>query len=727
MSYGEQQALAEPELAETPASRTPPPRKRRRFRIPFLMPLIFLGMLGALGTVWYLIPIPSEVVGTLTFLNFNWTPGTQDAIEMESAQRRYLQDTVRPVAIDTLKTISPGTSAGFLDVQDLYAKAASSIDFTGSDQSNPPKTLLTLHYNGADKEGDRLRMLAMLQALSIANAPLLDGNRRLHDAAQKAQRLVNDTQQKVDDLKANLTQVQAIIDGQPTIDDLTRLTSRKSDFERAKIDAEDALNRDNAEVARLQNFVPAVASSTTQPDVADDSQLSQMRQELADLSAEADSARSDQVTAAVLARRQLETAAKDFNDQIASANAVLDSGSQLRQFVDSAMDTQSKARDLINMLIVDGEDLEEQLEDTRRQMDDMIESRQAEIWAADTPLSELRDKLQSAQHRYNANVGQGINDPRILDPIQHDIDTITAQIKDRQAQLGVDPSAIKVQESINHVIVSLRNKLAKEKQQIDQALSPLEQQLANLDPLVSAMPQAQQDLAHLIRQRLDSLNDARTKYAKTVGDEDISPSAKVADLQTRIADLKSRIASRRIELANAQAAARDSQHQSQLATAQSSVAQDQKNLDAATKALETASATFEDTHARHETAISAEQKKIALLDDQRTAFTDLENAKRDRDEKQSSADHAFDIAAVTGDDVKAAGPSDPRIMYTAFILGGTVIALALLTYVSHAQNRADREEAASAADRQEFHNPDELNPNDLNLDLPDSPPHGMFR
>src|SRR5262249_2731895 len=149
------------------------------------------------------------------------------------------------------------------------------------------------------------------------------------------------------------------------------------------------------------------------------------------------------------------------------------------------------------------------------------------------------------------------------------------------SQLGVDPSEIKVQESINHVIISLRNKLTKEKQQIDAALDPLEKQLTELDPTVSAMPQAQQDLARLIRQRLEDLNNARTKYAKTVGDQEISPSAKVADLQTRMADLRSRIASRKTELLSAQAAAMDTQHQKDLATTQVKVGIDQKALDEA--------------------------------------------------------------------------------------------------------------------------------------------------
>jgi chromosome segregation ATPase len=351
------------------------------------------------------------------------------------------------------------------------------------------------------------------------------------------------------------------------------------------------------------------------------------------------------------------------------------------------MDSQTKARDLVNMLIVDGEDLEEQLEDTRRQFDDLIEARQAEIWANDPQLQQLRETLQSANHRFNANVGQGVTDPRILDPIQKTIDQAVAQIKQRQAQLGVDPSEIKVQESLNHVIVNLRNKLTREKQQIDQVLDPLQRELGDLDPVVAAMPQAQQDLARAIRDRLEALNVARTKYAKTVGDDSVNPTGKITEIQSHIADLKSRIAAREADLTKQAIAVNETHRTGELAAAQAKVAADQTALDAATKNFQAADAAYQDTLARHQNAMAAQQKKISLMDDQRTADSDLEAARRDHDEKQSAADHAFDIKPVSDDDVHAVTQSDPRIVYSAVVAGAGVLALAMLTLVSHSSGR----------------------------------------
>ena len=51
-----------------------------------------------------------------------------------------------------------------------------------------------------------------------------------------------------------------------------------------------------------------------------------------------------------------------------------------------------RPEDLINMLIVDGEDLEQQLEDTRRDIEDLIQTQQAEKWAEDPTTSAISRK-----------------------------------------------------------------------------------------------------------------------------------------------------------------------------------------------------------------------------------------------------------------------------------------------------------------------------------------------
>jgi pSer/pThr/pTyr-binding forkhead associated (FHA) protein len=684
-------------LPPRPMPESSPPAKRRRFRIPFIMPLVLAGVGVALAAIWRFIPAQSQINGTMTFLDFNFIPGTQDSIDFEAAQRRLLDDQTRTHATEILARDYPGADQGFLKSPELFNQVAASITLSSATPTASPQTLLQLSSTGSDKEGDRLRMLALLQALADRDAPQLDGNRRIRDQLRRAQQNVDDAQQKLDNIKNQLSELTPVIDAAPPVDLVDSLTNKKIAMEQARLDADSAVNRDRADLARFEKPLAADA----QPAIADP-QLKQMRQRLADLSAEVDSARSDQLAGAAMARQKLQLASRQFDEQIAAANTLLGGESQLRQFVDSAMNSQIKARDLINVLIVDSEDLELQLEDTRRDVEDLIQTQQADKWALDPQMQSLRENLDSAQHRYNANVGQGITDPRILDPLQKEIDNWTSQVKERQAQLGADPGEIRVQESLDSIIDALRKKLAKEKHQTDQVLDPLQQQLADLDPVVAALPAAQQEVARQIHERLDALNDARQKFADSFGDEQLAPSAKVVELKNQIADLKADIAARQADLERDAVAARDAQRSGDLATVQARLQTDQQKFDDASKKLEAGLSDYDDVHAKQVAADAAQQKKINLLDDQRSAFADLETARRDRDEKQSAADHAFDIKPITAADVVAIAPPDPRMMYSLAVMGGGLIAIALTAVFSHGGPRRSPKKSAKPTTAADF-------------------------
>ncbi len=350
---------------------------------------------------------------------------------------------------------------------------------------------------------------------------------------------------------------------------------------------------------------------------------------------------------------------------------------------------------MINLLIVDGEDLESQLEDTRRDVENLVQARQEEKWEDDPQLQQLRENLDSAQHRYNANVGEGNKDPRVLDPLQKEVDKWLTLIKARQQQIGVDPGEIKVEEGLNNLIQSLRNKLQSEKQLVGQVLDPLEKQLSELDPVVAGLPEAEQDLAHQLRRRLDALNEARQKYAQAVGEGAIAPSAKVTELQKQIAELKDRAERRERDLAQQTLRSRDAELAQDIAKAKSSLDADQKTLDADRNAFGQFLLVFEEKQAEHDAAEAAQQKKINLLDAQRAAYTELESAQRDRDEKQSAAEHAFGIRPITDANVTAAAPADPRMSYSLFVLGAGVVLLAGLTFVSHSAAHRAHHSAAS--------------------------------
>jgi pSer/pThr/pTyr-binding forkhead associated (FHA) protein len=676
---------AEPETPQSP----PPARRRRRFRIPFLLPVILLATAGAVGAIWRFVPVQSRIIGTVTFENYGWTSGTQDGNDFEAAQRRLIDsDQTRLRAEQILHQDDPGTSPGFLSIPSALQQTTASVSLSCDPDASPVRTLLQLPRTvssaaAADINADRQRMQSLLKALVDANGPLLQANRSLRDAQRKAQQAVDQAAKKAGQIKSELSRVQMVIDAQPPLDLLTQLAARKAQFERARHDAEQAVNRDRDGIYHLQ-AEPAsyVTGAATQPDVSDP-QLNRMRQELADLSAEIDSVKSDQLTGAAMARQQLETAASQFDQQLTAAETVFGESARLRQFINSARDSQARARELIDMLIVDGEDLEKQIEDTRRDVEQTIESRQQQKWAGDPQLQQLHQQLDSAEHRYNANVGQGITDPRILDPLQQEIDGCTARLQARQALLGVDPGDIRVEEGLNMLVQSLRNKLQSEKREIDNVLGPVEKQLNGLDPVVAALPLAQQDQARQIHARLDALNEARRKYAAAVGDGDVNPSAKIANLQKRVADLKQQIAQRQAELARQKQQSFDVQQTQSLAAANSTLEADERKLEASRNANGGFLLVFEEKEAEHDAGVAAQTRKMHLLDDQRAADAQLEAAQRTRDDKQSAAQRAFDIRPITAADVIATAPIDPRMTDSIFAVIAGLAAAALLMLISH--------------------------------------------
>jgi hypothetical protein len=665
-------------------SEPPGARKRRRKLIPFLMLAMLLSMAAAYAAIWFGIRPRSHVYGSMTFLNYDWVPATGDGIEFESTQRRLLAaDDTRKHAVDLLGQQNPQFSAGFLQVPDLYGRVVRSIGLSTTRVNGTPQTQIKLSYDGADEAGDRTRMGALLQAMIDANAQTLDTGRRVQEDADRARRAVDDAAAQIEQTRTQIAGLQRTVDEDPSADRLAEVSQRQSDLERARFAAEDAVDIDRANQSRLQAAAVAAnvgdgAGSTTRPGLpASDPQLQEMRRQMLDLNAQLQAVKRAQTIGVTQARDQLEDAVKQFNDELSSAGGVLDDGSPLKQFVNSAKDSQSNAHELITMLMVDGEDLEKQLEDTRREAEDLIQTRQQEVWSGDARLEDLTAKRDSAQHRFNANVGEGINDPVILEPLQTEIATLNDQIKARQAQLGVGPGEVKLAKGLARVIDSLRDRLQREKQQIDDVLDPLEKQLKDLDPTVAALPDSQRALAQQIRQRLATLNEARRTYADAVGAGATAPSTVETDLQKQIDDLKARFDDRQSNLAEQIQKSVGDESATRLAEAQRKLDADKKALDAAKSAYNAARVEYDNQTARHADAQTA-MGSMQLAKDQLAQQTRaLDQLRHDQEQKADQADHSFDIKPFAESDVTSTA-TDSRRDYCIYAIVGLAVVFAFL-------------------------------------------------
>jgi hypothetical protein len=678
-------------VEEPPAAVQPPPKApRRAVSRTRVLPILMLTMLLCMGIVlagiWLLIRPKSHVVGTLTYVNFDWVPGTDDGAQFEASQRRILEsDETHGHAREVLAQRFPGTTPGFLDTDAAgYLRIVSGVKLSSSPMNGQSQTMLQLTADGADKNRDEQRMGALLQAVYDANAATVDDNRRIREIATGANQEVDDANQRIVEIKAQMPSLQRVIDQNPDPAEFAALTLRKQQLQKARFDAEDVLDQDREGLERLQAAGAQTAADPPQQQAAPDPQLEALRQQILALNKQLQDAKDQQSAGVAEARSQLEQAVQQFNDQLSASDGVLDSGSQLRQFVDSAKDSQLKARQMITTLIVDGEDLQRQLEDTRRDVEEMIQSRQEEKWAGDPQLQELQTSLDGAQHRYNAAVGEGVGDQQLLDSLKKEIDDLTAQVKARKDALGVDPGEVKVADGLNKVIESQRRKLEKEKQQIDDVLDPLEQQLASLDGQVGSLPEAQQQMAQQLRQSLSGLNEARKNYAQMLGEGESAPSAKVTDLEKQVDDLKSRFDRRQADLAQQQ----PQQDASQLVEAQNQFKLDKDGLEETKKAYDAVRVQYDDEAGRREDAQAAQAQMEELTEELNNRSSELEVAVRDRDQKQLQADRCFDIRPPTDADVLATSV-DPRQVYSLYAMGGLAVLFTLLT-IAASRRAAER-------------------------------------
>jgi chromosome segregation ATPase len=509
-----------------------------------------------------------------------------------------------------------------------------------------PQTSVKLIANGDDPNSDGFRMKAILQSLKDANEPALDANNRLRDDANAAAQAVEDIKKKLFQARSDIDAQNQIINGQPTQQELDGLLENK--------------RKAQAAVDHLNGQLDA----STGPAQTGDAGLAKLRAQLASLKEQLQAAQDEQSAGISQARADLENAAKEFDDQLSSASAVLDKNSKLKDFFDSANQSQAKVRELINTLLVDGEDFEKQLEDVHREVNDAIQHRQEEKWNADPQLRDLLAQLGTVRRQFNALSSTGNADPKQLDDLKKQVDNWQTQVDARKAQLPVDAGEVKVSEGLDKLSTSLKYKLQLEREQIDQVLNPMEKQLAGLDPDVAALPDNQQDVARQLRQRLDGLNAARKQYAQAIASDQQSPSDKVLSLQKQIDDVKS-------QLDSPQA---DSDSQDVLQTA----------LDSANKELQRAQKRADDAQAARGRVLDLGAQLNALNDS-------LTTATAAQVQKKELAEHAFDILPVSDNDVLVSA-TDARKDYCLYSIAVLAFVFAMLTMAAHASGNRDSEQ-----------------------------------
>jgi pSer/pThr/pTyr-binding forkhead associated (FHA) protein len=695
----ETEASEPPDIPDAVAASGAPKKKRkRRWLIPFLMGSMLISMGGAVAAIRMLVPERSSVTGTLTYLNFNWVDGTQDGTDFSVAQQRLLADEqTRLHAIDLLKqhgSIPPG----FLGERSAYLLVTGNMSLASERGAGTEQTRLTMRVQGSDESGDKQRMSELLQSTIDGSAGLLDQNRRHRDAAEAARHEADEAGAAQEQLKTEAAALQRTISKAPAEDAFAAMTEKKAKLLQARLDAEDAVDSDRNEVAHLEAN-PASGDSRT---AAADPELEQIRAKIAELTGKLQAARLDQASGVVATRAKLADAERELNAQLNGADQALAAGSPLKAVIDAAQDQQHQNQPLFKLLMDNGQDFEKQLDDTRRDLEDLIQNRQQEKWAADAVLKNLQADLESAQHRYNASVGEGVSDPAVLNPLQEEIKSRTAQVKARQAELALDPNTVKIENGLSKLIDTLRGKLQREIKQLAASTESLDKQLAGVGDGATMLPAEQQTQAQQMRRDLAAVADAWHRYGSAVAQVQVAPSLNVTDLQKQIDQLQSRFDGRQAALADQMQKSADPRIR-ELAEARRKLDADKSAMAASKKAYDALWMDYENQASLREDAETAEATLVDLNAQLAKAADRVDTAVRDREQKASLAERSFDIKPLSEGDILGSA-IDPRWNYSLYAVGGLAVVFALATFAASHQGPgiADEHEMIDIAPEQEM-------------------------
>ena len=321
IAYSDEPEIARIKSRSTGATAVARPSRRRRkdkIRTRMLMLAMLASMGAALGGIWALVPVRSSISGTVTFLNYDYTPESNDGIQFESSQRKLLADPQMRMRASIFSRSSTPVRVTASSMFLIFIPASPAVLRLVEPCRQPPRDHRHADPRKQSRREDKAAMGALIQALIVADSGTIDDNRRLRAEADSASQALAEARQKLEQINRQIAELEANVANQPPLDTLTSLTEKKAELEAERRAAENAADADRQEILRLQ----AAGAGASDPQGAGgasagqtnsgvdaailpieaDPQLEHMQQHLADLNANLVAARADEASGATLAR-----------------------------------------------------------------------------------------------------------------------------------------------------------------------------------------------------------------------------------------------------------------------------------------------------------------------------------------------------------------------------------------------------------------------------------------
>jgi hypothetical protein len=658
-------AAPEPEAAPIP-----PRKKRRWFGLRLILWILLLpAMAGAAWGIWNYLPLHSVVTGVMKFANVGALPQLQrKALEQQQAEI-VKSPAVRVDARTKLVSVggkgSKPVSPGFIGDDVSYLRTVTDAKF------EPDTGSLVVRYVGAGTPEDRLRMLALLQAVYSVNGKNVQDAQRLTQNIEDLTTAVAESERRMADLQKQIDDLTAKAQDKPTAADRTALEADAGRLESAYNAAVANVTKLTAELKALRE---GVATATTQPTaLAPDDQLAKLQGELDQLNTKVGAIQDGRGEKAKAARSQLDTALESFNKQLVEAQAAVKDNPQLLAYLTDAHKLLDSTKQLTDQLIKRQQDQYAQLSELKARLNEKMLARRAEVWKKDPELVKLMDEKDIKTRQYNAAVGQNMS--KEAAEIKTDLDYLDSSIRARQTVVADDSFYADAIDQLQKIIDTTQKGLEDDRKSTMQQLDEMQAMLARSQPSLDSLTPQQKELATKMEKSLADVSQARKQYTDAADAANKAADEEIRNLQQNASELASKVAQRTQQIA--QAASGQIAAPAPAAPA----------VDPA-KAIEQKSAEFaaaEKTRAEAEGAFFAANKKLVDLrnrmDQARQAGElrdkllatktgldqELVNRRNALDEKKEQAKLiAYPAAAPTATDISLIDHGDQR---PAYILG----------------------------------------------------------
>jgi pSer/pThr/pTyr-binding forkhead associated (FHA) protein len=645
-----------------------------------LVVVLMLACMGlAFALIHYFVQPKQASTGELRYANMRaLTRFDRD----EFRKDQLLKLTSPPVLISARSNLAAASvDPGFLRNE--------AVDKLTTQWSDDRPDVMTIQYVGGADLHDKQRIYAMLLAMYEENHAALDQEIQLKAAIADLQKKLTE----LDEARAKRAALKKIVDASLNDADIQALKAKVAEAEGAYDIAVASLKDAQLDVRRAEEQLPpSPGEKSLKPGDAKpasgDADLVALQKALEEASGKITAVKSAASEEADAKRKMLDQAIEVFQQ---TAAGLMKENPQLAQYVQAVQQLQEKTHKLSGDLIEVQQQLHNRLSNLKKDMDDQVQARRIEIWAADKGLIDLRAQLDLAEREYHAAIAEGMKpDSTEVKAVSADIGNLTGRIDARKMTLGNDPIVTRFGEGLQEIIKITKERLESDRQRIEKDIKDQELAFAQSNT-VEKLPDTQKAQAAALKAKQEAVNDLRKQYAQALDRRTTEANASLRELEGKVSDLTGKIDERKRVLAanvtknltqQEEAHRRVVLEQKQLALkkADEEHASTQKFFVDRTKALNAAMATRAESEAA--------RRDFEALNQSLASASNEENVdKLALDQKQGELKKLVTVVKPIESDVKVAEGRDDRMLYTLYSVAGLAVVfvgiLAMISVKSH--------------------------------------------